>query len=183
MSMNIENITNPFSHMNIKNINSGHDAIANNSFEWFISADKIFSSQVEQYEDYGKFHYMELLINKFSMHDDAKSTDSAVCGHDVKIFLPPSRSCAMILGNLASGKEISKIFIKKTALLYNAINVLEEKEFSKCTIQSFERKGEIAAFSFRYVSYFDSYQDFKAGAKLGKSATKIDLATWEIENS
>jgi hypothetical protein len=89
----------------------------------------------------------------------------------------------MIQGNMANGKEIAKISLKKVLSISAKVEPLEEKEFSKCIIQSFERKGEIAAFTFRYNSYSDSYQDFKKdGMKLGKSATKVDLTTWEIEN-
>jgi hypothetical protein len=62
------------------------------------------------------------------------------------------------------------------------MEALEETEFTKCIIQSFERKEEIAAFTFRYTSYSDSYQDFNSdGSKSGKSAVSIDLTTWEIK--
>lgn len=155
-----------------------------NNFDWLISAEKIFSSEIEGYKEYAKFFYMEIFINRFSLNDGVKTSDSAVCGRDVKIHMPPSRSCAAILSKLASGKEISKISIKKVAFLSGELNTLEEKEFTKCFVQSFERNGEIIAFSFRYASYSDAYQDFKPdGSKLGKSATKIDLTTWEVEGS
>ena len=87
----------------------------------------------------------------------------------------------MIQGNLASGKEISKIILKKVEMKAGKLEAIEEKEFTKCIIQSFERKEEIASFTFRYIGYSDSYQDFDSdGKKSGKAATKIDLTTWKI---
>lgn len=154
-----------------------------NNFDWLISADKIFSSDIEGFKEYSKFFQMEIAIRRFSLNEGAKMSDSAICGKDVKIYLPPSRSCAMILANLANGKEISKIITKKVMFLSKELAVVEEKEFAKCFVQSFERKGEIASFTFRYSSYSDTYQDFKTdGSKLGTAATKLDLTTWEVES-
>jgi hypothetical protein len=150
-------------------------------FTWLISADNIFESEIEGFKDYAKFYSMEFSISKFSLFDGMKSSDSAVCAKDVKIYMPSTRFCAMIQGNLAVGKEISKIILKKITITGGSIEVLEEKEFTKCVIQQFERKGETSAFTFRYKAYSDSYQDFKSdGIKLGKAATKIDLTTWEV---
>jgi len=155
--------------------------IRNREFDWIISADSIFSSEINKYDTYARFYYMEFFINKFSQYDGQEMSNSAICGHDVKIFLPPSTSCAMILGHLS--KEIEKISIKKITLLGGEVQVLEEKEFSKCSIQSFERKGEMAAFTFRYVNILDSYHDFQPdGVKRGTTSTTIDLSTWEVES-
>lgn len=153
------------------------------NFDWLISADKIFSSDIEGFKEYSKFYQMEISIRRFSLNDGTKMSDSVICGKDVKIYMPPSRSCAMILGNLANGKEISKIIVKKVMFLSKELTVIEEKEFTKCFVQSFERNGEIASFTFRYSSYSDKYQDFKTdGSKLGTAATKLDLTTWEVES-
>ncbi len=155
--------------------------IPSSEFLWLISADKIFESTIEGFEEYAKFYSMDFCITRFSLFDGVKSSDSAVCAKDVTIKLPPTRFCAMIQGNLASGKEISKIILKKVTLISGALEAVEEKEFTKCIIQSFERKEEVSSFNFRYTAYSDSYQDYKPdGTKLGKAATKIDLTTWEV---
>ncbi|GHT97868.1 hypothetical protein FACS1894126_2690 [Alphaproteobacteria bacterium] len=160
------------------------DNARNHGQFWLISADKIFSSEIEGLKEFARFWDIDFAVTRFSLFDGAKSSDSAVCAKDVKIYMPPGRSCAMLQGYLANGKEISKITIKKVKPISGKFEALEEKEFSKCIVQSFERRGDMAAFGFRYSSYSDSYTDFKEdNSKLGTSATKVDLATWEIESS
>lgn len=165
----------------IKNTNERDENTNALKTEWLISADKIFESEIKGYKEYARFFSMEFEISRFSLFDGKKSSDSAVCAKDVKIYLPPSRFCAVIQGNLASGKEISKIILKRVEMKEGTLEMMEEKEFVKCVIQSFERKQEIASFTFRYKEYSDTYQDFKSdGKKAGKSAMKIDLATWKV---
>ncbi|MBR1734156.1 MAG: hypothetical protein IJ730_01700 [Alphaproteobacteria bacterium] len=148
---------------------------------WLISADKIFESELEDYKEFARFFSMEFEISRFSLFDGKKSSDSAVCAKDVKIYLPPSRFCAVLQSNLASGKEIEKIVLKKVGFIGEALQTIEEKEFTTCILQSFERRQEVASFTFRYKGYSDSYQDFKKdGSKSGKSATSIDLTTWKV---
>ncbi|MDR3151550.1 MAG: hypothetical protein LBT67_01705 [Holosporaceae bacterium] len=150
---------------------------------WCISADKVFSSDVDGLNDFSKFYDMDFLVKKVSLFDGEKSSDSIVCAEPVTIYMPAGRSCAMIQGYLANRKEISKIIIKKIIPLAGSWEAVEEKEFSKCIVQSFGRRGEIALFSFRYSAYSDSYVDLKKdGSKMGTAATKVDLATWEVES-
>ncbi|MDR2157829.1 MAG: hypothetical protein LBO02_00740 [Holosporaceae bacterium] len=154
------------------------------AYEWYISADKIFHSDVDGLEDFAKFFGMEFHISKFSLFDGIKSSDSAVLARDVKIFIGPGSHCAMIQGRLAKGVAIPKIIVKKTAVLIDKIEALETKEFFQCILQSFSTVGETNSFSFRYASYADNYTDFnEEGKKLGTVATKIDLAKWEVEES
>lgn len=151
-------------------------------FNWLISADKIFSSNIENFQDYSKFLGLEFRINRFSLFDKVKVTDSAVNASDVKIYITPGRHCAMLQGRMSKGVVIPKITLKKTKSIEGKLEVLESKEFSKCTIQSFERLGEIVIFSFRYTSYSDTYTDFKDnGVKIGTAATNVDLASWKIK--
>jgi hypothetical protein len=167
-----------------KDIVEYNDNSRNHGQFWVISADKIFSSNLDGLKEFARFYDIDFAVSRFSLFDGAKSSDSAVCAKDVKIYMPPGRSCAMVQGYLANGKEIAKIIIKKVIPLEKKLETLEEKEFSKCIVQSFERRGDVAAFSFRYSSYSDAYTDFKEdNTKLGTSATKVNLATWEIESS
>ncbi|MCR5224694.1 MAG: hypothetical protein K6C34_01295 [Alphaproteobacteria bacterium] len=176
-------------------------------FDWFISADKIFASNVEGFKDYSKFYEMEFRVARSSLFDfnrrkdnsdvdwelrmekdgwfnKTKVSDSAIVADDVKIYMAPGRHCAMLQGRMAKGVVIPKITIKKTQYISGEIAVLETKEFLKCVIQSFERKGELVTFTFRYITFSDSYTDFKEdGTKLGNAAAKIDLSSWKIENS
>ena len=153
-------------------------------FDWYISADKIFACNVKGFEQYCKFYDLEFRIVRSSLFDKVKVADSAVMAEDVKIHMGPGRHCAMLQGRMAKGVVIPKITLKKTQYISGEIEVLETKEFSQCVIQSFERKGELVTFAFRYTSFSDSYTDFKEdGTKLGNAATKIDLADWKVENS
>jgi len=154
------------------------------SFDWIISADKIFSSSMEGFTDFAKFFNMEFHVSRFSLFDGSKSSDSAVSARDVKIYIGSGRHCAMLQGRMAKGVVIPKITIKKVTRLMGEIATLEVKEFEQCLIQSFSVIGKVSAFSFRYSSYSDSYTDFKEdGTKLGTAATQIDLAKWEIKDS
>ena len=72
----------------------------------------------------------------------------------------------MIQGNLASGKEISKIILKKIETKAGMLEAIEEREFTKCIIQ---------------LGYSDTYQDFVSDCKkFGKAAAKIELTTWKV---
>jgi hypothetical protein len=76
---------------------------------------------------------------------------------------------------MAKNIIIPKIIVKKISSLMGNIEILETKEFSQCVIQSFSIRGEIVSFSFRYLSYSDSYVDFgEDGAKQGNVATEAD---------
>jgi hypothetical protein len=154
------------------------------NYNWYISADKIFGSDVEELEDFSKIFGIEFHISRFSLFDGAKSSDSAVSARDVKIYMGSGIHCAMIQGRLAKGIVISKITIKKATSLKGKFEILETKEFSQCVIQSFSIVGDTISFSFRYSSYSDSYSSFDLdGTSKGKAATKIDLAKWEVEDS
>jgi hypothetical protein len=151
-------------------------------YQWLISADKIFSSEWEDFEDYLRFFDLDFSIYKFSMSAEGKASDSSICAETVKIYIPNGSHCAVIQSHLAQGKEIEKIILKKVSVKLNDTAILEEKEFSKCFVQTFARKRERAVFSFRYSSYKDTYTDFKAdGTKKGTAGVSIDFIKWEIK--
>jgi hypothetical protein len=89
----------------------------------------------------------------------------------------------MIQGRLAKGIVITKITIKKALFIMGKIETVQVMEFSNCVIQSYQQKGDIILFTFRYSSYSDSHTEFKDGTKGGTAATQVDLAKWEIEDS
>jgi hypothetical protein len=152
-------------------------------YKWMISADKIFSSEDEGLEEYTNFFKMEFCISRVSVLDGAKSSDSIIMAQDVKVYLPSGSHCAMIQSRLANGQEIAKITLKKLFPILGKFESLEEIEFSKCIVQSFERQGEMAAFTFRYTSYKDTFHRFKSdGSKKGTAATSIDLVKWEVKD-
>ncbi|MDR1983100.1 MAG: hypothetical protein LBQ08_04900 [Holosporaceae bacterium] len=154
------------------------------SYDWYISADQIFSGDTQGFEKFSKFFGMEFQISRFSLLDGNKISDSAVLAQDVKIYIGPGSHCAMIQGRLANGVVIPKIIIKKITSLMKKLEVIETKEFFQCVIQSFALVGENISFTFRYSSYSDSYTDFSEdGTNLGTAATKIDLAKWKVEDS
>ncbi|MDR1335104.1 MAG: hypothetical protein LBJ19_02425 [Holosporaceae bacterium] len=151
-------------------------------YQWLISADKIFSSELEGFEEYSRFFDLDFHIYKFSMSAEGKASDTSICAENVRIHIPNGSHCAVIQSNLANGKEISKIIIKKISFKLNDIATLEEKEFSNCFVQTFSRKGEKAIFSFRYSSYKDTYTDYKSdGTKKGTAGVSVDLVKWEIK--
>jgi hypothetical protein len=154
------------------------------SYDWYISADQIFSSDVDGFENFSKFFGMEFQISRFSLLDNSKVSDTAVLARDVKIDIGSGSHCAMIQGRLAKGVVIPKIIIKKVTSLMKKLESIETKEFFQCVIQSFAVIGENILFTFRYSSYSDTYTDFSEdGTNLGTAATKIDLAKWKVEDS
>jgi hypothetical protein len=152
-------------------------------YDLFISADKIFKSNAVGLEDFFRIFSMEFCVSRFSLFDGAKSSDSMVLAHDVKICVASGSHCAMIQGRLAKGVAIPKIIIKKVMVL-EKIECLEAVEFSQCVVQSFSIIERGALFSFRYSSYSYSYKDFKEDGTLrGSAAVAVDLAKWETEDS
>jgi hypothetical protein len=151
-------------------------------YQWLISADKIFSSEWEGFEDYARFFDLDFYIYRFCMSSEGKVADRNLCAENIKIYIPNGSHCAVIQSHLAQGKEISKITIKKVSSILDNTVILEEKEFSKCFVQTFFRKGESAVFSFRYSSYSDTYTDFKPdGTKKGTAGVSVDFIKWEIK--
>jgi hypothetical protein len=154
------------------------------SYSWYISADKIFKSNIPGFTDFSRIFGIEFQISRFSLFDGSKSSDTAVAAKDVKIYMKSGTHCAMIQGRLSKGVVIPKITIKKNAVLIGKTETLETKEFSQCVIQLFSVVGDVVSFSFRYSSYSDTYTDFDdAGTNKGTAATQIDLAKWEIKDS
>ncbi|MDR1333610.1 MAG: hypothetical protein LBJ71_00115 [Holosporaceae bacterium] len=154
------------------------------SYNWYVSADKIFKSNVEGFTDFARILWIEFHVSRFSLFDGTKSSDTAVAAKDVKVYMISGPHCAMIQGRLAKGVVIPKITINKTAVLMGKIEIFEKKEFSQCVIQSFSVAGDVVSFSFRYSSYSDTYTDFdETGTNKGTAATQIDLAKWEVKDS
>ena len=149
---------------------------------WLISADKIFSSSSSEFKDFSIFLDIEFAIRRSSITSNGKNSDSYVCAEEVKIYMPVGRYCAMLLSRLGNKALIPKITIKRLMRVSDKLTPVEEKEFQNCSIQSFARKGDIIAFTFRYHSFSDAYTEFKLdGSKLGTSAANIDLVTWKVE--
>jgi hypothetical protein len=150
-------------------------------YEWFISADKIFSCEVEEFKEFSRFYGMEFEIYKFSTPEGEKTYDTSVCAKNVKVYIPNGSHCANIQNCLAQGKAIETITLRKVATISNKKQILEEKKFSNCFLQAFKRKEEVASFLFRYSSYKDEYTDFEEdGTKKGTAAVSVDLIKWEI---
>lgn len=154
------------------------------AYIWLISADKIFESNIKGFETYSKFLGVKYRISKFSLFDKTKISDSAVTAEDVEIYITPGKHCAMLQGRLAKCTVIPKITLKKVQNISEKLEVLEEKVFSQCVIQSFQESLEIVTFSFRYASYSDSYTDYKEdGVRNGTAAIKIDFTNWSVNAS
>lgn len=151
-------------------------------YYWFISANKIFSSNIPELKEFSRFYSMEFGIKRASIFNEGKSSDSYICGEEVKIYMPSGRHCAVLQSRLADKSPISKIAIKKAGYAGGELVFLEDKEFKNCSVQSFEVKGDVVAFTFRYTGYSDTYTDYKEdGTKLGTSATDVDLITWKVK--
>ncbi|MDR1236010.1 MAG: hypothetical protein LBJ96_03305 [Holosporaceae bacterium] len=167
-----------------KNTLSKEIADKESSYYWYISADKIFKSDVQGFTDFAQIFGIEFQISRFSLFDGSKSSDTAVAAKDVKVYMKSGIHCAMIQGRLAKGIVVPKVTIKKNAVLMGKMENLEAKEFSECVFQSFSVVGDVVSFSFRYSSYSDTYTDFDdAGTNKGTAATQVDLAKWEIKDS
>ncbi|MDR1333992.1 MAG: hypothetical protein LBJ71_02115 [Holosporaceae bacterium] len=127
-------------------------------------------------------------MSRVSLFDGEKTSDSAVSAKNTKIHMSSGTHCAIIQGRMAKKVVIAKISVKKLASLSGSLEVLEEKEFSKCIVHSFHQvfspdKEEIA-FAFSCSSFSDAYTEIKRdGIKGGNAAVKIDFTAWKIEDS
>ena len=87
------------------------------NYDWYISADQIFKSDIEGFEDFARIFKMEFNVARFSRFKESRSFGSATTKQDVKIYMGSGVHCAMIQGRLAKGVTIPKITIKKTATI------------------------------------------------------------------
>ncbi|MDR2107359.1 MAG: hypothetical protein LBO73_02475 [Holosporaceae bacterium] len=150
-------------------------------YNWYISSDKVFSSKVDGMTDFAPISGIEFCVSRFSLFDGTASSDSAVAAQDVKVYMESGPHCAMIQSFLAKGEIVPSITVKKTVIMPEKIQPLEEKVFSGCVVQSFALQGEAISFSFRYSSYSDTYTALDdTGAVKGTAAVKVDLVKWEI---
>lgn len=159
-------------------------------FMWLISADKIFSSKIQEtkdkkeYTNFAQFYHIEYMIYKSFLFDQTKTAESSVFAKEVHIYMPPGSHCAMLEGRMAKSVIIPKIVIHKVDNINGKLFALEKKEFNQCIINAFGLKDSMIGFSFRYTSLSDSYAKFKPdGSQEGSAAVQIDLVKWEIKQS
>ena len=146
-----------------------------NGCDWYISVDKIFSSDTEGLENFAKFYGVKFQISKISSQNRNGNLNSAVALQEVKIYIGSGSHCAMIQGRMAKSVMIPKIVIKKVSLLMGKIDILVEMEFSNCVIQSFSIVGEVVFFTFCYMSCYYSYTEFNEdGTERGSVADQVD---------
>ncbi|MDR1375786.1 MAG: hypothetical protein LBJ45_03165 [Holosporaceae bacterium] len=155
---------------------------------WIISADSVFKSELKGFEKYAKISGMHFSMSRVSIFDGEKTSDSAISAKNTKIHMTSGVHCAIIQTRMAKKAVIPKISIKKLIMLSGNLEVVEEKEFSKCIIHSFyqifSKDEEEITFTFSSSSFSDAYHEIKKdGVKGGNAAVKIDLAAWKIEDS
>lgn len=164
-----------------KNISSRKEC---SKYMWLISADKIFSSDVDGFQEYSRLHHINYKIYKSFLFEETRTAESSVYAREVYVYMQPGCHCAMLEGRMAKSVVIPQITIQKTVTLNRKISVLEKKEFKQCVIHSFGIQDDEIGFSFRYRSFSDSYTDYKSdGTQKGSAAVQIDLAKWEIQES
>ena len=109
---------------------------------------------------------MEFRISRFSLFYRKKSIDNSVFSKDVRyIFTFISFLCCNTSQFSQWEKNIENYIKKSRNEGWKAWRI-EEREFTKCIIQS---------------GYSDTYQDFDSDCKKsGKAAEKIELTTWKV---
>ncbi|MDR2765955.1 MAG: hypothetical protein LBB63_00620 [Holosporaceae bacterium] len=153
---------------------------------WLISADQIFTSHLKDYEEYCRFYGMEFFISRPSSFEKEKTSDSDISAKNVKIYIPSGPHCILIQEYMVKKTIIPQIVLKRVVMLNKTPIVLEKKEFSGCTIQSFSRvffvDKEEVAFTFSYLSSSDSYAFFENdGAQVGDITVEINPITGYAE--
>ncbi len=159
-------------------------------FMWLISADKIFSSKIQEtkdkkeYTNFAQIYHIEYEIYKSFLYNQTKTAESSVYAKEVHIYMPPGSHCAMLEGRMAKSIIIPQITIHKVRNINGKLSALEKKEFKQCVINSFGLRDSIIGFSFRYTSLNDSYTKFNLdGSQGGNAAVQIDFVKWEIKSS
>lgn len=151
---------------------------------WLISADKIFSSTIENFTNYAKLYHIEYHMYKSFLYDQTQTAENSVYAKEVHVYMPSGVHCAMLEGRMAKSIIIPQITIQKVGFLSKKIAVWEKKEFKKCVINAFGLKDNVIGFSFRYTSISDSYSKFKPnGSQEGSAAAQIDLVKWEVKQT
>ncbi len=159
-------------------------------FLWLRSADKIFSSKIQEtkdkkeYKNFAPLYHIEYMVYKSFLYDQTKTAESSVYAKEVHVYMPSGVHCAMLEGRMAKSMIIPQITIHKVRRINGVLTTLEKKEFKQCVINSFGLKDSMIGFSFRYTSLNDSYTKFKPdGSQEGSAAVQIDLVKWEVKSS
>ncbi|MDR0632166.1 MAG: hypothetical protein LBF54_02945 [Holosporaceae bacterium] len=149
-------------------------SLGSTDYDWWISADQIFKSDVEGLEDFARIFKMEFNVEKISKFKGSRSFDSTMAKQSVKIYMGSGVHCAMIQGRLAKGVVIPKITIKKTTTIMGKMETLEMQEFSQCVIMSFSVVGDVVSFPFQYFSCSYTYTEFKEdGSQSGTAVAEV----------
>ena len=153
-------------------------------YEWIISADKIFSSEIDGLKDYARIDHIDFMIYKSFLFEEAKTAEGSFCAKEVHIYMPSGCHCAMLESRMAKNVIIPTITIKKIANVNKKDTVLEIKEFQQCVIRAFGIRNDIIGFAFRYRVFKDQYNNYDAeGVQKGSAAAQIDFVKWEIKES
>ncbi len=154
------------------------------SYDWIISADKIFSSEIEGFTDSARIYHINFMIYKSFLFEESKAAESSICAKDVHIYMGSGCHCAMLEGRMAKAVIIPCITVQKISNINKTTTVLEKKEFKQCVIRSFGVQDDVIAFSFRYRTFSDQYNNYNSkGVQTGNAAVQMDFVKWEIQES
>ncbi|MBQ3564984.1 MAG: hypothetical protein IJA14_02420 [Alphaproteobacteria bacterium] len=154
------------------------------NFLWLISADKIFSSELDKFKDYAPISNLKFHLKRTCVFEESKLAENSICAKDISVYMPSGTHCAMLIGRMSKSVILKKIIIKKVQMINKELLVRETKEFGNCVITSFEEYNEGVVFSFRCQSLSNTYQDIgKKGEKTGQAAVQLNLTKWETKES
>lgn len=153
-------------------------------YKWLISADNIFSSEIDKFTNFAELYHIEYIIYKSFLYDQTKIAGSSVYATEVHVYMPPGVHCAMLQGRMAKSITIPQITIQKVQSVNGKLSTLEKKEFKQCIINAFGLRDNTIGFSFRYTSLKSSYNKFNPdNTSAGNAVVQIDFVKWEVKSS
>ena len=143
---------------------------------WLISADTIFSSEIDGYAKYSPILTVQFGIKQISMLDANNRANFSFCADNIQITMRSGKYGPELQRRMQQSKSalIKEIIIIKTNE-QKKLEIIEEKKYKECVIQSFFYNNDYIEFSFKCKKYEDKYIELNKG----QTSVSVDLTTME----
>ena len=149
--------------------------------EWLIENDKIFSSEIDKYEDKATQCYsVEIGGDRHIMHDSSgELRGENVVLHSCLVCLPLGEHIPLLQEKMYSGKVLETLTIRRITNIEDTTKDIEVMTFEECRVTACEQIKSLFAFSFSYKVITTTYIVYNPsdGSKVGQNGTTYDSGT------
>jgi hypothetical protein len=153
--------------------------------QYLITCKEIFMSEMDQYaDDTAPCLMVDFGCARVATYDSSgqQSGDGRFVSKDVRVSMRPGSWNGLIQQNLAEGKRIDTITIKRVMSLNGVLVVIQQTDFMICMFKTYNQSGDVITFTFCYASITDVRTVYdSSGSSLGNVGVTIDYIKTKVE--